>query len=225
MTARTAMAAAILLLGACGSGKAGSDEASAPPSGTRPLEVAGIRIGMTAKSAQTALGAAGWKLRPFLGDSWKVTVDRLVASRRAASLGQAPDGLGGWDASKGDETLAVFLRPAADGGRVSKLIYRAPIAGRSSTEFRAQLASRYGPPASAASPLVADGAVWCSPDEAGCTRPGTAPERPTLASAFNDGTGGRVSLQLNEGASDVRAWERKRDAAVKAASGSPATSF
>lgn len=212
-----------LLLLACGQG-GGASGSGGPPRVAKPLDVAGVAIGMSARDAQAALNRGGWTTKPFVGDTWKQTVARIVARQRGDFLTDGGEGVGGWNATKADESIEVELHAGADGGRVRQVTYHAPIAGRSSSDFRTGLYPRYGKPTSAASHVYRDGAIWCSPGEQRCADAGVDPAEPYLESAYDEGSQGKVTLFLREGSAATAAWTRERDAAVRAASGS-ATSY
>ncbi len=69
MTRITAMIA-LTLLAACGSASVAEKDATAQPrEGAKPLTIAGLRIGMSAKNARAKLVGDGWKVEAVRGGS------------------------------------------------------------------------------------------------------------------------------------------------------------
>lgn len=212
MTFRIATMAFAALLAACGS-QGSSNEAQAQTA-SKPLEIAGISIGMSAKRVEALLKNEGWSLRPFRGFTWEQAVERVVARERG-SITVGSDGIGGWNALKGDEEIVVSLHPTPDGGVVAEVLYMAPVAGRTPAEFKAELAKRFGSP-TIAKAIYADSGVWCGAGDPKCVGGRVEARLPYLKAAYNENGQGRVKLQLAEGSEATRAWEDQRTAAVRA---------
>lgn len=201
----------------CGAG--GFAAGARPPVGAASrLDVAGLTPGMAAADAERVLRSGGWSLEPFRDDSWKMTLDKVRARQRGQFVTGASDGLGGWDGRKGDERLEVRLHPTPGGGIVEGVVYRAPLAGRTSARFRSELAQRYGSPTLPKASLYRDGAVWCSAGDSECARGRGGGRLPYIVSAFDEAASGQVRLMLFEGSAAKAAWERQRDAAAGSAS-------
>lgn len=220
MTFRIGAMAAVALLAACGSQGGGSAEAQAQVA-TTPLEVAGVSIGMPQKRVEQVLEAAGWSLQSSPGHGWKQTIEREVARQNRAPIFPTPDAIGGWVARKGNEALEITLRPTTEGATVEKVIYRAPIAGRTSAQFRSEMVKRYGRPTIDKAPLYGDGAVWCSAGDPRCVGTKAPARLPWLTAAYNDGSRGRVTIILADGTAGQRAWEAARDGAMRASVSKP----
>lgn len=224
MSVKAGMVLVAVALAACGGGGA-PDEAQAQVAAARSYDVAGVSIGMDAKAAEAALESAGWQVKGYAGHDWKQTVDKAVAYQRHQPFYSPPAGIGGYAGTKGAEEIDVELHPTPDGGRVAKVTYRAPIAGRTSAGFRAELAKRYGQPTFARAPLYRDGAVWCSRGDAKCVGTRIPARLPYLTASYDDGSGGRVKLILAEGSAAEAGWTAQRDAAVEAKMGGAKSSF
>lgn len=211
--------AMVLVAVACGAGGFAA-VARSPVGAASRLDVAGVTPGMAAADAERILRGGGWSLEPYRDDSWKKTVEKARARQRGQFVTGAPDGLGGWDGRKGEERLEVRLHPTPGGGIVEGVVYRAPLAGRTSARFRSDLAQRYGTPTVSNASLYRDGAVWCSAGDAECARGRGGGRLPYIVSAFDEAASGQVRLMLFEGSSAKASWERMRDAAAGA---SPST--
>lgn len=224
MSVKAGMVLAAVALAACG-GSGAPDAAQAQVAAARVYDVAGVSIGMDARAAEAALRAAGWQISGYPGHDWTQTVNKAVAYQRHQPFYSPPAGVGGYSGTKGVEEINVELHPTADGGRVAKVTYRAPIAGRTSSAFRSELSKRYGPPTVAQAPLYRDGAIWCSGGDAKCVGTRVPARLPYLIAAYDDGSGGRVKLILSEGSAAEAAWAAQRDAAVKGKIGGAKASF
>ena len=124
---------------------------AAQPAKTAPrpgetLDIAGIRPGMKAADAVALLRRAGWTVTADPGNSWAEVVEEAVARRRnQIPPTSARSGVYNYNGVKGEETVRVNIVPTPDGGRVGVVGYRAPEAGRSYAQIRAEVIARYGP--------------------------------------------------------------------------------
>ncbi len=112
----------------------------------KALDIAGIRPGMKATDAVALLQRTGWTVNADPGNSWLEVVEEAVARRRnEIPPTSAQSGVYNYNAAKGEETVRVNIVPTPDGGRVGVVGYRAPEAGRSYAQIRAEVIARYGP--------------------------------------------------------------------------------
>jgi len=116
------------------------------PRPAKTLDIAGIRPGMKGADAVVLLQKTGWTVSADPGNSWLEVVEEAVARRRnEIPPTSARSGVYDYNAAKGEETVRVNIVPTPDGGRVGLVQYRAPQAGRSHEQIRAEVISRYGP--------------------------------------------------------------------------------
>lgn len=112
----------------------------------KTLDIAGIRPGMKPVDAVALLQRTGWTVNADPGNSWLEVVEEAVARRRnEIPPTSAQSGVYNYNAAKGEETVRVNIVPTPDGGRVGLVQYRAPQAGRSHEQIRAEVIARYGP--------------------------------------------------------------------------------
>ena len=180
----------------------------------KPLDVAGVRPGMTADAALALLKRDGWSVQPVEGDTWDETVARAVDRRRGTftTISAPKTGIGGYKASKGEESVSVEVHPTPQGGEVGTVSYRAPWAGRPFEQLRADLHRRYGTP-TFEPPAGRQGRIVYQ-------RQGRI--GPVLS--FEPESGGPI-IQLTEGVPAEQAWLAAVDRAVSAKLGTPKTSF
>lgn len=139
---------AMLLLAVSGTASAPCEAQSVKtaPKPTKLLDVAGIRPGMKAADAVAILRRTGWTVTADPGNSWAEVVEEAVARRRnQIPPTSARSGVYDYNGVKGEETVRVNIVPTPDGGRVGVVGYRAPEAGRSYAQIRAEVIARYGP--------------------------------------------------------------------------------
>lgn len=116
------------------------------PKPAKTLDIAGIRPGMKTADAVALLQRTGWTVRTNPGDSWAEVVADAVARRRdQIPPTSARSGVYSYSAAKGEESVSLNVTPTPDGGRVGLVQYRAPQAGRSHEQIRAEVIARYGP--------------------------------------------------------------------------------
>lgn len=116
------------------------------PKPAKMFDIAGIRPGMKVADAVALLQRTGWTVRANPGDSWAEVVADAVARRRdQMPPNSARSGVYSYSAAKGEESVSLNVTPTPDGGRVGLVQYRAPQAGRSHEQIRAEVIARYGP--------------------------------------------------------------------------------
>lgn len=145
---RTMPIATVMLLTISGTVSAPCEAQSVKtaPKPTKLLDIAGIRPGMRATDAVALLRRTGWTVSADPGNSWLEVVEEAVARRRnEIPPTSARSGVYDYNAAKGEETVRVNIVPTPDGGRVGLVQYRAPQAGRSHEQIRAEVIARYGP--------------------------------------------------------------------------------
>lgn len=145
---RTMPIATVMLLTISGTVSAPCEAQSVKtaPKPTKLLDIAGIRPGMKATDAVALLRRTGWTVSADPGNSWLEVVEEAVARRRnEIPPTSARSGVYDYNAAKGEETVRVNIVPTPDGGRVGLVQYRAPQAGRSHEQIRAEVIARYGP--------------------------------------------------------------------------------
>lgn len=146
MTIFRTMAIPTMMLLAIGGTVSVSSAAQPVKTAPKPLDIAGIRPGMKTADAVAHLRRTGWTVTADPGNSWLEVVEEAVARRRnEIPPTSARSGVYDYNAAKGEETVRVNIVPTPDGGRVGLVQYRAPQAGRSHEQIRAEVIARYGP--------------------------------------------------------------------------------
>jgi hypothetical protein len=205
MMTRITATAALALLAACGSASVAEQDAAAQTrAAAKPLDVAGVRIGMTVADAQAALARDGWKIETSSGRDWAVTVEEEKRRQRGDSSFDLPrNGIATIQAKKGDEQLIIEFKPVSSGAVVKLVKYEAPMAGRTGEQLRTQLTQRYGTPTRVSSPSAPLDMTWCSGGEPcrsvyGTTKPALHAEEDVYHKA---------KLALLEGGDAERSWQ------------------
>lgn len=148
---RIATLTAVMLLATTCVLPAAHNEARAQATAAKPLDIAGVRPGMSAAASLEVLDSAGWTIEVFPGPSWEEAVDLAVAQRLNKSTTFLPQrsGVHSYRGTKGEETISFEVKPTPEGGRVGSVSYRAPQAGRTYEQIKGEVARRYGAPTSA----------------------------------------------------------------------------
>ena len=202
------------LLAACGASGQGEGQAKAAAAATKPIDVAGVRLGMTRAEAEAAMKAGGWAVEPYKGLSWDQTVENAISIRRTqmGEMFTTQNGVGGLKGRKGDEELTAAFEQTPQGERVRSVGYAAPRGGRSEADLRTDLVRRYGQAVVNAGsnhgPLL-----YYTPQ---------GREGPTLTTIL-DAT--RFRLDLEAGTTARRAWSASVDRAATAKAGPIGKSF
>ena len=214
MTAITGLA----LLAACGSASVAERDAAAQTrAASKPLTIAGVRIGMSTSEVQATLAREGWKVETFPGRDWTTTVEEERRRQRHASSFDLPRrGIETIQANKGAETLIVSMRPVATGAAVKHVAYEAPMGGRSAEQLRSQMVQRYGKPDVSAATQVPPDMTWCSGGERCRMAPGAMKQ----ALSVKEDVYHKLQMHLFEGVDTDRAWQA--DVQRAAAGGTPA---
>lgn len=136
----------LLAIGGTVSVPSAAQPAKTAPKPAKMFDIAGIRPGMKAADVVALLQRTGWTVSADPGDSWLEVVEEAVARRRNdIPPTSARSGVYNYNAAKGEETVRANIVPTPDGGRVGLVQYRAPQAGRSHEQIRAEVIARYGP--------------------------------------------------------------------------------
>lgn len=136
----------LLAIGSTVSVPSAAQSVKMAPRPAKTLDIAGIRPGMKGADAVVLLQKTGWTVTADPGNSWAEVVEEAVARRRnQIPPTSARSGVYNYNAAKGEETVRVNIVPTPDGGRVGVVGYRAPEAGRSYAQIRAEVIARYGP--------------------------------------------------------------------------------
>jgi hypothetical protein len=215
MMKRISAGTVLALLAACGSAGEGGKEAARSSSTGPALTIAGVGIGTSAVDAQRVLVGGGWKVETFPGRDWATTVAEEAGRQRGKSMVERPrNGLETIQASKGDESMIVDLRPVPSGAEVRFVKYEAPMGGRSGTAVSAELVGRYGPATVASPPGAPLDMTWCSGGERCRSAVGAA----NPAMGAKEDVYHKLRLSLSGGIDGDRAWSAR---VQKATGGAP----
>lgn len=221
MTIRVLGMGTALLLAACGSG-GGDADATAAPAAERAYDLAGVSVGMKEADAEAVLRKSGWKVERFSGPTWDEEVAFQAGIQRGAFVETGHDGIGGFNASKGDESILVKVRPSPDGAQVKSVDYDAPLAGTTFAQFQADLERRYGKPTIAPQGGMQGYLTYCGSGEPRCIHARGAGTKPILQGIM-DSTERKLSLR--EGTVVPNGLKTRLDAAIRAKLGGGKSSF
>lgn len=208
---------ALALLAACGSASVADREAAAQTrEASKPLTIAGLRIGMSAAEARASLVRDGWKVDATAGEDWAASVDHEAKRQRDVFPIEEPkNGVAVLDARKGDEAIIAEVKPVPNGDAVKLVKYVAPAAGRTPEQIAAEMTKRYGAPGTSRIAAPTYDASWCTGGDP-CRQ--IWGNRHVGLEARLD-VYGKLNVTLWEGVAAEQAWQ----AAVKRAAGGGAT--
>lgn len=213
MTMKSLGLLTIALLAACGSATTGNSQAQSHVRATteKPLTIAGIHTGMPGIDVATILKRDGWTVESAAGYSWDEAIAREVSRQRRIAVSGYDRGssVGSYSARKGDEFIAVMLKPAPNGPLIDSISYSAPYAGRSFDALRQTLTVKYGPPAIAPKLGIQGRMVWRA--------------RPEASYLAFEPQADRMTLHANMGAGDDAARKAAFDKAVALRMGAKAS--
>ncbi len=217
MMTRITATAALALLAACGSASVAEQNAAAQTTAaSKPLTIAGIRIGMPATEVQATLAAAGWKVATSPGEDWAATVDHEKKRQRDVFPIEEPrNGIAVLNATKGDESLIVEFQAMPAGDAVKLVKYVVPAAGRTPEQIAAEMTKRYGKPGTSRIVHPIYEASWCTGGDP--CRQIWGNQHQGLAAALD--VYGKLNISLSQGVAAERAW---RSAVSRAAGGGTA---
>lgn len=209
-----------LLLPACGN--AATSSRSQPTASAKPFTLVGLSIDEPLPQAEAALRAQGYEVSErHDGMSFEQVVTKAVDEATGVPVPyMAGDGNSMIDAQKGGEQVMLMVYPSPEGGRLSYVAVKVPLAGRTADELYAETVQRYGKPTTT---NAFHTSLWCAAGDA-CKFMNQA-QLPYLKAATESGAMEAWSITLQGGQRSNAAQKALVDAAVRAKVGKVKPSF